>query len=472
MKPQVIIDSPDGFAMGTKITTKDGIEIKGVQKATIEIAAGGLNTATIEMNAVAILAGVMDVQFMTDMQGDLEALREDIKWGRGHKRIDTIAELLAAAVVKATAPKEYFQGRTLSQWCATFNCSEQHEAEARIINDSDPNGLRVFPDGDRWMCIDQQYDNLQNSRVEFANTPEEARQEWITYHDTKGEQEAMEVLSAVIEAQEGAGRAVTGVRQWVVEHDKSRDAGLLVAREGGILTHIQLPKHWIGKTVCVVDREAPEMIIMQYRAPEDRPKHQAESDFEQALNAIKDGLGVLKAKLEPERPEKPTSSIPPMPKTIVELFKVAGIPAPEGAKIYVIETEARTQALDGVIRTEGWSQAYRWFAVQDDGTTTELLEAGKKGPEIINLQWTNTERFYNKHGWKDIGKSAITSMFTRLPEVLQFWTELRWVYIGERHKESEEAAPKKEAQVLWPPTMCGATLEERVRRLEAASAKR
>lgn len=82
--------------------------------------------------------------------------------------------------------KELLHGKTLKQWCSQFSITDEEViAKAEKINNIEPHGLRVFPDGNMWRAIDAKHRGRKEGRVAFADTPDGAIINWAKEYDTE-----------------------------------------------------------------------------------------------------------------------------------------------------------------------------------------------------------------------------------------------------------------------------------------------
>lgn len=86
----------------------------------------------------------------------------------------------AKAAPETTSDKQVLHGKTLREWCATFEITDEATILiAELINEDDRTGLRVFPDGNAWMAIGPEHTGAPEDKVAFGQTPEEAIQNYL-----------------------------------------------------------------------------------------------------------------------------------------------------------------------------------------------------------------------------------------------------------------------------------------------------
>ena len=196
--PQGIILSSlgRGHALDTDITMPDGTPVGFmVARAEMVIEPGQLNRLNLELVGAQVLAKVLDYRMVLDMEAHVHVLRKvlgsvaaaggDIS-DVGHHLNALYAKLEVAKTLLRT-PKQVLHGKTLYQWCQQMGITDEatiHQAED--INETEPHGLRVFPDGNAWMAIPPEYKGGPQQQVAFDSTPDKAIAAWLAEYGECG----------------------------------------------------------------------------------------------------------------------------------------------------------------------------------------------------------------------------------------------------------------------------------------------
>lgn len=185
----VVLDCSTGpNSLHSTLTLPDGTNLgRYATKIGLDIIAGQPNKLVVELYDPSVIALVQDYQLVMESEAALEQLRQvitlaaesGVDMSAANQPLQDIQNMLLTTKAMMRTPKQVLHGKTLRQWCAEFGITDPVVVDrAEAINETDPDGLRVFPDGTAWMAIGPDYQGGPEDRCEFAETPELAIQEW------------------------------------------------------------------------------------------------------------------------------------------------------------------------------------------------------------------------------------------------------------------------------------------------------